>query len=396
MPTQRREVLIVGGARTPIGKFQGTIAHIPAPELGAVVVREAVKRSGVALDRVEEVIVGNVVGAGLGQAPARQVALKAGLKDTISATQIGKVCGSGLKAAMFASAMIRAGDADVLVAGGMENMNRAPYLLSNARFGYRMGNAEMLDAVVHDGLWCAFENWHMGRAAEFIARECGITREQQDEFAFNSHRKALAAMQGGKFKNEIAPIEIASKKGVTLFENDETPRADTSLEALAKLKPVFEANGTVTAGNAPPLSDGAAAVVLVGEEIAARDNLKPLARVVAYAQAGTDPKHIFWAPIYAVRRVLEKANWKLGDVELFEINEAFSAQVLADGKELGLDFARVNVNGGGVALGHPIGASGARILVTLLYALKDRGLKRGIASLCLGGGEAVAMAVERV
>ena len=396
MPTQRREVLIVGGARTPIGKFQGTIAHIPAPELGAVVVREAVKRSGVALDRVEEVIVGNVVGAGLGQAPARQVALKAGLKDTISATQIGKVCGSGLKAAMFASAMIRAGDADVLVAGGMENMNRAPYLLSNARFGYRMGNAEMLDAVVHDGLWCAFENWHMGRAAEFIARECGITREQQDEFAFNSHRKALTAMQGGKFKNEIAPIEIASKKGVTLFENDETPRADTSLEALAKLKPAFEANGTVTAGNAPPLSDGAAAVVLVGEEIAARDNLKPLARVVAYAQAGTDPKHIFWAPIYAVRRVLEKANWKLGDVELFEINEAFSAQVLADGKELGLDFARVNVNGGGVALGHPIGASGARILVTLLYALKDRGLKRGIASLCLGGGEAVAMAVERV
>ena len=396
MPTQRREVLIVGGARTPIGKFQGTIAHIPAPELGAVVVREAVKRSGVALDRVEEVIVGNVVGAGLGQAPARQVALKAGLKDTISATQIGKVCGSGLKAAMFASAMIRAGDADVLVAGGMENMNRAPYLLSNARFGYRMGNAEMLDAVVHDGLWCAFENWHMGRLAEFIARECGITREQQDEFAFNSHRKALTAMQGGKFKNEIAPIEIASKKGVTLFENDETPRADTSLEALAKLKPAFEANGTVTAGNAPPLSDGAAAVVLVGEEIAARDNLKPLARVVAYAQAGTDPKHIFWAPIYAVRRVLEKANWKLGDVELFEINEAFSAQVLADGKELGLDFARVNVNGGGVALGHPIGASGARILVTLLYALKDRGLKRGIASLCLGGGEAVAMAVERV
>ena len=396
MPTQRREVLIVGGARTPIGKFQGTIAHIPAPELGAVVVREAVKRSGVALDRVEEVIVGNVVGAGLGQAPARQVALKAGLKDTISATQIGKVCGSGLKAAMFASAMIRAGDADVLVAGGMENMNRAPYLLSNARFGYRMGNAEMLDAVVHDGLWCAFENWHMGRLAEFIARECGITREQQDEFAFNSHRKALAAMQGGKFKNEIAPIEIASKKGVTLFENDETPRADTSLEALAKLKPAFEANGTVTAGNAPPLSDGAAAVVLVGEEIAVRDNLKPLARVVAYAQAGTDPKHIFWAPIYAVRRVLEKANWKLGDVELFEINEAFSAQVLADGKELGLDFARVNVNGGGVALGHPIGASGARILVTLLYALKDRGLKRGIASLCLGGGEAVAMAVERV
>ncbi len=396
MTTQRREVLIVGGARTPIGKFQGTIAHIPAPELGAVVVREAVKRSGIAPERVEEVIVGNVVGAGLGQAPARQAALKAGLKDTIAATQIGKVCGSGLKAAMLASAMIRASDADVLVAGGMENMNCAPYLLPNARFGYRMGNAEMLDAVVQDGLWCAFENWHMGRAAEFIARECGITREMQDEFAFNSHRKALAAMQGGKFKNEIVPIEIPSKKGVTLFETDETPRADTSLEALAKLKPAFEANGTVTAGNAPPLSDGAAAVVLVGEEIATRDNLKPLARVVAYAQVGTDPKHIFWAPIYAVRKVLEKANWKLGDVDLFEINEAFAAQVLADGKELGLDFARVNVNGGGVALGHPIGASGARILVTLLYALKDRDLKRGVAALCLGGGEAVAMAVEVV
>jgi acetyl-CoA C-acetyltransferase len=394
MTTQRREVLIVNGARTPIGKFQGTIAHLPAPELGAVVVRAAVKRSGVALEKIEEVIIGNVIGAGLGQAPARQAALKAGLKDTITATQIGKVCGSGLKAAMLASAMIRAGDADVLVAGGMENMNRAPYILPNARFGYRMGNAEMLDAVVSDGLWCAFENWHMGRAAEFIARECGITREMQDEFAFHSHRKALAAMQGGKFKNEITPVEIPSKKGVTLFENDETPRVDTSLEALAKLKPAFEANGTVTAGNAPPLSDGAAAVVLVGEDIAARDNLKPMARVVAYAQAGTDPKHIFWAPIYAVRKVLEKANWKLSDVDLFEINEAFSAQVLADGKELGLDFARVNVNGGGVALGHPIGASGARILVTLMYALRDRGLKRGIASLCLGGGEAVAMAIE--
>jgi acetyl-CoA C-acetyltransferase len=396
MTTQSREVLIVGAARTPIGKFQGTIAHLPAPELGAVAVRAAIQRSGIAPDLVEEVIVGNVVGAGLGQAPARQVALKAGLKDTIAATQIGKVCGSSLKAAMFASAMIRAGDADVLVAGGTENMNRAPYLLPNARFGYRMGNAEMLDAVVYDGLWCAFENWHMGRAAEFIARECGITREMQDEFAFNSHRKALAAMQSGKFKREIAPIEIPSKKGVTLFENDETPRADTSLEALAKLKPAFEANGTVTAGNAPPLSDGAAAVVLVGEDVAARDNLNPLAHVVAYAQAGTDPKRIFWAPIYAVRRVLEKSNWKLNEVDLFEINEAFSAQVLADGKELGLDFARVNVNGGGVALGHPIGASGARILVTLIYALKERGLQRGIAALCLGGGEAVAMAIETV
>jgi len=396
MTTQRREALIVGGARTPIGKFQGTLSTISAPDLGAVAVREAVKRSGVALDLIEEVIMGNVVGAGLGQAPARQTALKAGLKDTISATQVGKVCGSGLKAAMLASSMIRAGDADVMVAGGMENMNRAPYLLTNARFGYRMGNQEMIDAVVHDGLWCAFENWHMGRAAEFIARECGITREMQDEFSYHSHRKAIAAIQAGKFKAEIAPVSIPSKKGPVLFDTDETPRADTSIEALAKLKPAFEEGGSVTAGNAPPLSDGAAAVVIVGEDIATRENLKPLARIVAYAQAGTDPKHIFWAPIYAVRKALDKAGWKLNDVDLFEINEAFAAQVLADGKELGIDWAKANVNGGAVAMGHPIGASGARILVTLMYAMKDRGAKRGVASLCLGGGEAVAMAVEIV
>lgn len=396
MTTQRRHVFIVGGARTPIGKFQGTLAGISAPELGAIAVREAVKRSGVALEKIEEVLMGNVVTAGLGQAPARQAALQAGLKDTISATQLGKVCGSGLKAAMLASSMIRADDADVLVAGGMENMNRAPYLLPNARFGYRMGAGEMLDAVVNDGLWCAIENWHMGRAAEFIARECGITRAMQDEFAFTSHQKAIAAMQAGKFKAEIAPVSIPSKKGPVLFDTDETPRADTSMEALAKLKPAFEEGGSVTAGNAPPLSDGAAAVVLVGEDVATRDNLKPLARVVAYAQAGTDAKHIFWAPIYAVRKALDKAGWKLGDVDLFEINEAFAAQVLADGKELGIDWAKVNVNGGAVALGHPIGASGARVLVTLLYALKDRGAKRGIAALCLGGGEAVAMAIEMV
>ncbi len=394
MATRRREVLIVGGARTPIGRFQGTLANTPATELGAVAVREAVKRSDIEVDRIEEVIMGNVVSAGLGQAPARQAALKAGLKDTISATQIGKVCGSGLKSAMLASSMIRAGDADVLVAGGMENMNRGPYLLMNARFGYRLGDNEMLDATVHDGLWCAFENWHMGRSAEFIARECGITREMQDEFSLKSHQKAVAAIQAGKFKAEIAPVPITSKKGVILFDTDETPRSDTSLDALSKLKPAFEEGGTVTAGNAPPLSDGAAAVVLVGEDIAVQEKLKPLARVVAYGQAGVDPKHIFWAPIHAVRRVLDKAGWALGDVDLFEINEAFAAQVLADGIDLGLDWSRVNVNGGAVALGHPIGASGARILVTLLYALKDRGLKKGVAALCLGGGEAVGMAVE--
>ncbi len=396
MAIRQRDVFIVGGARTPVGKFQGTLANLSAPQLGAVAIAEAVKRAGIAVECVEEVFMGNVVSAGLGQAPARQAALKAGLKDAVSATQLGKVCGSGLKAAMIASSMIRAGDADVLVAGGMENMNRGPYLLMNARFGYRMGNGEMLDATVHDGLWCAIENWHMGRAAEFIARECGITRAMQDEFAFNSHHKALAAMQNGKFKNEIAAVPIPSKKGTTLFDTDETPRADTSLDALAKLKPAFEENGTVTAGNAPPLSDGAAAVVLVGEEIVARDGLKPLARVVGYAQAGTDAKHIFWAPIYAVRKLMERVGWKLGDVDLIEINEAFAAQVLADGKELGVDWSRVNVNGGAVALGHPIGASGARILVTLMYALRDRGLKRGVVSLCLGGGEAVVLAVEAV
>lgn len=394
MATRRREVLIAGGARTPIGKFQGTLASTPATELGAVAVREAVKRSGIAVDRIEEVIMGNVVTAGLGQAPGRQAALKAGLKDTVSATQIGKVCGSGLKAAMLASAMIRAGDADVMVAGGMENMNRGPYLLPNARFGYRLGTGEIVDATVHDGLWCAFEDWHMGRAAEFIARECGISRQMQDEFSFKSHQKATAAIQNGKFKAEIAAVPLQTKKGTVLFDTDETPRADTSLEALSKLKPAFEEGGTVTAGNAPPLSDGAAAVVLVGEEIVQGEGLKPLARIISYAQAGVDPKHIFWAPIYAVRKALEKAEWKLSDVDLFEINEAFAAQVLADGQELGIDWGKVNVNGGAVALGHPIGASGARILVSLLYAMRDRGARRGVASLCLGGGEAVAMAVE--
>jgi acetyl-CoA C-acetyltransferase len=293
--------------------------------------------------------------------------------------------------------MIRAGDADVLVAGGMENMNRGPYLLPNARFGYRLGTGELLDATVHDGLWCAFENWHMGRAAEFIARECGITREMQDEFSVGSHQKAVSASNSGKFSAEIAPVPVSvPKKGTILFDTDETPRADTSYELLARLKPAFEEKGTVTAGNAPPLSDGAAAVVLVGEEIAARERNAPLGRVAAFAQAGVDPKHIFWAPIHAIRAVLAKASWNLDQVDLFEINEAFAAQVLADGQDLGLDWAKVNVNGGAVALGHPIGASGARILVTLLYALQDRGLKRGIASLCLGGGEAVAMAVERV
>ncbi len=339
---------------------------------------------------------GNVIGAGLGQAPARQAALHGGLKDTISATQIGKVCGSGMKAAMLASSMIRAGDADVLVAGGMENMTRGPYLLLNARSGYRLGHGELVDATVHEGLFCSFEQWHMGNAAEYIARECGITREMQDAFALQSHHKSLAAIRAGKFEDEIAPVAVLEKEGTRIFATDEIPRADTSLEALAKLKPAFEENGTVTAGNAPPLSDGAAALLLVGDDIAAREKLKPLARIIGYAQAALDPKHVFWAPIDAIKKLLTKVGWKQDDVELFEINEAFAAQILADGKELGLDWSRVNVNGGAIALGHPLGASGARILVTLLYAMKDRGLKRGVASLCLGGGEAVAMAIESV
>jgi acetyl-CoA C-acetyltransferase len=396
MNEKKRETLIVGAARTAIGKFQGALAGTPAPELGAVVVRAAVQRSGIPLQLVEEVILGNVVGAGLGQAPARQAALKAGLADTIAATQIGKVCGSGLKSAMLASSMIRGGDADVLVAGGMENMNRAPYLLPNARFGYRMGKGEIIDAVVHDGLWCAFEDWHMGSAAEFIARECGVTRRMQDEFALKSHQKAVAAIQAGRFKAEIVPVELPSKKGSILFDTDENPRADTSLEALEKLKPVFEKDGTVTAGNAPPLSDGAAAVVLVGDDVAARHNLKPIARVVSHAQAGMGPRRIFWAPVQAARKALEKAGWKVDDVDLFELNEAFAAQAIANGNDLGVDWQKVNVNGGAVALGHPIGASGARVLVTLIHALKERRLKRGLAALCLGGGEAVAMAVEMI
>lgn len=392
----QRQVLIVGAARTPIGKFLGSLSSVSATDLGAITVREAVNRARIEADRVEEVMMGNVIGAGLGQAPARQAALHAGLKDTISATQIGKVCGSGMKAAMLASSMIRAGDADVLVAGGMENMTRGPYLLLNARSGYRLGNGELVDATVHEGLFCSFEKWQMGNAAEYIARECGITREMQDEFALQSHHKALAAIRAGKFKDEIVPVAVLEKKGTHIFDTDEIPRADTSLEALAKLKPAFEENGTVTAGNAPPISDGAAALVLVGEEIANRERLRPLARIVGYAQAALDPKHIFWAPIDAVRKLLAKVGWKQDDVELFEINEAFAAQILADGKELGLDWSRVNVNGGAIALGHPLGASGARILVTLLYAMRDRGLKRGVASLCLGGGEAVAMAIENV
>lgn len=388
--------VIVSACRTAIGKFGGSLSATPAPQLGGVAIREAVRRAGIDPASVDEVIMGNVVSAGLGQAPARQAAIAGGLPaERICATAINKVCGSGLKAVMLASAMIQAGDAEIIVAGGMENMNLCPYLLKQARTGYRMGNGELVDGMILDGLWCAFENHHMGSSAEWVAREYGITRQMQDEFAYRSHQKAVAAQDAGKFKAEITPVELKGRKGeVTLFDTDECPRRDTSQEALAKLKPAFEKDGTVTAGNAPGITDGAAAVVVTSLQKAEQLGLSPLARVTGYAQAGVKPIEIFTAPIFAVRRLMEKAGKTIGDYDLIEANEAFSAQSLADGKALGWDESRVNVNGGAVALGHPIGASGTRVLVTLLYALKDRGLKTGLATLCLGGGEAVALSVE--
>lgn len=396
MGTSRRETVIVSAARTPIGRFQGTLASIPAPLLGGVAIRAAVKRAGIDPAAVDEVVMGNVVSAGLGQAPARQAAMAAGLPHTVGGVGVSKVCGSGLKAVMLASAMVAAGDADIVVAGGMENMDLGPYLLPQGRTGYRLGNGVVVDATVHDGLWCAFENWHMGLAAEWIACEFGITRQMQDEFALASHQKATRAIANGWFKDEIAPVEIPQRKGPPLaFDTDEAPRADSTLEALAKLRPAFQPDGgTVTAGNAPGITDGAAACVVMGGDTAAKQGIAPLARITGYAQGAVEPKRIFYAPVLAIRNLLAKTGTTLADYDLFEINEAFAAQVLADGKELGLDWSRVNVHGGAVALGHPIGASGARVLTTLLYALKHRGEKRGMAALCLGGGEAVALAVE--
>ena len=388
------DVVILSAARTAIGKFGGSLAELSAPQLGGVVIKAALERAGINGDVVDEVIMGNVVGAGLGQAPARQAALAGGVPASVSALTINKVCGSGLKAVMLASSMIKAGDADVIVAGGMENMSKAPYLLPQGRFGYRLGNGEVLDSVVHDGLWCAVEHHHMGNSAEWVANACGISRDMQDEFAYNSQRKAAAAIERGSFKAEIVPVELKSRKGTTLFEVDEPVRADSTLEALAKLKPAFKSDGTVTAGNAPGITDGAAALVVASMAKAQELGAKPLARVTGYAQAGVKPLEIFTAPTFAVRRLLETTNTSLDDYDLFEINEAFAAQILANGNELNVHWDKVNVNGGAVALGHPIGASGARVLTTLIYALRERGGKRGIASLCLGGGEAVALAIE--
>jgi len=391
-----RETVIISAVRTPIGKFLGALKGLSATELGALVVRAAVERAGIDASSVDEVIMGNVIQAGLGQNPARQAALKAGLPAAVAALTVNKVCGSGLKAVMLASQAIQAGDAEVIVAGGMESMSNAPYLLYKAREGYRLGHGQLVDSMIQDGLWCAFDDSHMGNTGEYIAEKYCISRERQDEYALNSHRKAIAAIKAGKFDAEILPVEIPQKKGaLVLFKVDEGPREDTSLEALAKLKPVFKEGGTVTAGNAPGTNDGAAAVVVTSLKKARALGRSPLARIVAQATSGVEPKLVMMAPVTAIQKLLAKTGWKLDSVDLIELNEAFSVQACAITDELKLDRERVNVNGGAVALGHPIGASGARILVTLLYEMQRRGAQRGIAALCLGGGNAVAMAVER-
>jgi acetyl-CoA C-acetyltransferase len=390
------EALILSGVRTPIGKYLGGLADLSAPQLGGIVIAEALRRAKTPAERVDEVIVGNVLQAGLGQNPARQAALKAGLPDTIAAVTINKVCGSGLKAVMLAAQAIRAGDAEVVVAGGIESMSRAPYLLFGARTGWKYGDQKAVDAMIHDGLWCAFEDWHMGEAAEHIAAKCDVTRADQDRFSAQSQQRAAAAWERGAFAAEVVPVTVGSGPKAKTVARDEGIRAETTAEGLAKLKPAFREGGTVTAGNASTLSDGAAAVVVASAAAAARLGAKPLARVVAYATSGVAPKDIFIAPVSAVRMALEKAKLTLRDIDLFELNEAFAAQMLACGKGLELDEAKVNVNGGAIALGHPIGASGTRVLVTLLYALEQRGAKRGLAALCLGGGNAVALVVERV
>jgi acetyl-CoA C-acetyltransferase len=396
--SKETEAVILSAARTAIGKFQGGLSSIPATKLGAVAVKAAVERAGIDPQDIEEVLMGNVIQAGNGQAPARQAAIFAGVPATVSATAINKVCGSGLKAAMIAAQAVRAGDADLFVAGGMESMSRAPYLVNGRSGELKFGNQSLTDALLNDGLWDPFENWGMGNAAEFIADEYEVTREAMDEFALRSHLKAVAAQEAGRFKLEIAPVQIPGRKGdVTIFDQDEGPRKDSTLESLAKLKPAFKADGKVTPGNASSMNDGAAAVVISSHAYAEKNNLKPIARIIGYAQAALEPKFLFAAPGVAIPKLLKKIGWQISDVDLFEVNEAFAAQILANGYALadqGWDWNKVNVNGGAIALGHPLGASGARVLTTLIYALKDRGLKRGITSLCLGGGEAVAMAVE--
>ncbi len=394
---ERREAIIISAVRTPTGKFQGTLKGLAATELGALVVGESVRRAGVAPEDVDEVIMGCVIQAGLGQNPARQAALKGGIPFGVSAVTINKVCGSGLKSVMMAAQGIQLGDSEIVVAGGMESMTNAPYLLRNAREGYRLGNGTLLDAMIHDGLWCAFENYHMGNTGEVVAERYNVTRAEQDEYALNSHRKAAQAAKEGKFKEEILPVEIPQKKGAPLlFDHDESVREDTSLEALAKLKPAFKSEGgTVTAGNAPGVNDGASALVVTSLERARALNVEPMARIAAQATSGIQPELVMMAPVEAIRKVLKKAGWTLNEVDLIELNEAFSVQAIAIIRELELDPAKVNVNGGAVALGHAIGQSGSRLLTTMLYEMKRRNVHRGLVALCLGGGNAVAMAVER-
>jgi acetyl-CoA C-acetyltransferase len=392
------DVVIISGCRTAVGKFQGALTDLSAPQLGAVVVREAVKRAGVPSDQVDECIMGNVLPAGLGQNPARQAAIFAGLSPATGAMTINKVCGSGLKAVALAAQAVQTGNSSIVVAGGMESMTNAPYLLPQARKGYRLGNGQVIDSMVHDGLWDVYNDYHMGVTGENVAEKYGITREEQDEFAVHSHRKALAAMKECRFKSQIVPVEIPAKKkgeAPVLFEKDESPREDTTIEVLRSLKPAFKKDGTVTAGNAPGVNDGAAAVVVTSAQRAKELGAQPIVRIVAQATSGVEPKWVMMAPVDAVKKIWEKTGWKAGDVDLYELNEAFSVQALGVMRELGLDPNKVNVNGGAVAIGHPIGASGARVLVTLIYEMTRRNARRGIAALCLGGGNAVAMAVER-
>jgi acetyl-CoA C-acetyltransferase len=390
------EAVIISAARTPVGKFLGSLKGFKATDLGAMVVRESVKRAGIKPEDVDEVIMGCVIQAGLGQNPARQAALNGGLPSTVAAVTVNKVCGSGLKAVMMAAQGIQLGDSEMVVAGGMESMSNAPYLIPKAREGYRLGNGELVDSMINDGLWCAFENYHMGCTGEVVAEEYSINRSQQDEFAVGSHRKAAAAIKAGKFKDEIVPVEIPQKKGAAIiFDTDETVREDTSVEGLAKLKPAFKSGGTVTAGNAPSVNDGASAVVVTSLRRARELGVEPMARIVAQAVSGVDPRLVMMAPVEAVRKLLKKTGWSGSEVDLVELNEAFSVAALAVTRELGLDPEKVNVNGGAVALGHAIGQSGSRLLTSILYELKRRDAKRGIVSLCLGGGNAVAMAIER-
>ena len=402
MPDAARTPVIISATRTPIGRYLGALASVTAPELGATAIREAVKRAGVGPEDVQEVIMGNVVQGGVGQAPARQAAIRSGLPAAVSAVTINKVCGSGLKAVMLAAQAIKAGDAQVVVAGGQESMSSAPHYLYGMRTGIKFGDQTLVDGVIRDGLWCSFCDVHMGGHAEYTARKASVTRQMQDEFAVRSHAKAVAAIDAGKFREEIVPVQVPGKKGPTVVDTDEGPRRDTSLETLGRLRPAFASNGerpeelTVTAGNASPMNDGASALVVTSEEYARAHGLTMMARITGYATGAVEPQELFFAPIEAVKRLMSRAGTRIGDYGLIEANEAFAVQAIADGNALRWDWDRVNVHGGAIALGHPIGASGARVLTTLLYAMRDRDEETGLATLCLGGGDAVALSVERV